>query len=65
MKEKLDEVGFTYYLILARMHDIDPKLATSAAKINHTTMFENILLIITASVIYLLAISFDNSLIGK
>ena len=27
MKEMLDEVGFTYFLILARMHDIDPKMA--------------------------------------
>ena len=29
MKEKLDEVGFTYYLILARLHDLDPKLHKS------------------------------------
>ena len=26
MKEKLDEVGFTYYLVLARLYDVDPKL---------------------------------------
>ena len=26
MKEKLDEVGFTFYLILARVYDLDPKL---------------------------------------
>ena len=26
MKEMLDEVGFTYYLIIARLHDLDPKL---------------------------------------
>ena len=39
MKEKLDEVGFTYYLILARMHDIDPKLATSAGILLYTTLY--------------------------
>ena len=27
LKEQLDEVGFTYYLILARLHDLDPKLS--------------------------------------
>jgi inositol 1,4,5-triphosphate receptor type 1 len=29
MKEKLDEVGFSFYLILARLYDIDPKLVRS------------------------------------
>jgi hypothetical protein len=27
IKEMLDEVGFTYFLIIARLHDLDPKLA--------------------------------------
>jgi hypothetical protein len=26
MKERMDEVGFIYYLILARLYDIDPHL---------------------------------------
>jgi len=26
MKELCDEVGFVYYLIIARLYDIDPKL---------------------------------------
>ncbi|ESN99323.1 hypothetical protein HELRODRAFT_162846 [Helobdella robusta] len=29
LKEKLDEVGFVYYLILARIYDIDPKLGNN------------------------------------
>ena len=29
IKEKLDEVGFTFYLILARIYDLDPKMAKS------------------------------------
>ena len=27
MKEQLDEVGFVYYLVLARLHDITPRSA--------------------------------------
>jgi len=26
MKETLEECGFIYYLILARLHDVDPKM---------------------------------------
>ena len=26
MKELCDEVGFVYYLIIARLYDLDPKL---------------------------------------
>ena len=32
MKEKLDEVGFVYYLVLARMQDIDPKMFKTDGK---------------------------------
>ena len=32
MKESLDSVGFTYFLVMARIHDIDPRLAFSEGK---------------------------------
>ena len=33
MRDKLDEVGFVYYLVLARMIDIDPRLGLSEGKV--------------------------------
>ena len=49
MKEMLDEVGFTYFLIIARLHDLDPKLAKKEGKAskNHgwSVIFYNSLIV--------------------